>query len=39
MLVAECENALLGVPVPKVKKAIADLKLKLMAKKGVCSYY
>ena len=29
----------LGTPVPKVKKAIADLKLKPTAKKGVCSYY
>lgn len=29
----------LGAPVPKVKKVIADLKLKPAAKKGVCSYY
>lgn len=29
----------LGKTVPKVKQAIADLKLKPTAKKGVCSYY
>lgn len=29
----------LKVPAPKVKKAIADLKLKPAAKKGACSYY
>jgi hypothetical protein len=29
----------LAIPGPKVKKAIADLKIKPAAKKGVCSYY
>ena len=29
----------LAFPAPKVKKAIADLKIKPAAKKGVCSYY
>lgn len=29
----------LAVPDVKVKKAIADLKIKPTAKKGVCSYY
>ena len=29
----------LGVPPGKVKKAIADLKLKPVTKKGACSYY
>jgi len=29
----------LGSPVPKVKQAIADLKIKPTAKKGACSYY
>ncbi|MCX6144280.1 MAG: hypothetical protein NTZ35_13775 [Ignavibacteriales bacterium] len=29
----------LAVPGAKVKKAIADLKIKPVAKKGVCSYY
>jgi hypothetical protein len=29
----------LAIPGPKVKKAIADLKIKPVAKKGVCSYY
>jgi hypothetical protein len=29
----------LAVPDAKVKKAIADLKIKPVAKKGVCSYY
>ena len=29
----------LAVPDAKVKKAIADLKIKPEAKKGVCSYY
>ena len=29
----------LGKPAPKVKQAIADLKLKPDAKKGVCCYY
>jgi hypothetical protein len=28
-----------GLPGAKVKKAIADLKIKPAAKKGVCSYY
>ena len=29
----------LAIPGPKVKKAIADLKIKPVAKKGACSYY
>jgi hypothetical protein len=29
----------LALPDTKVKKAIADLKIKPVAKKGVCSYY
>jgi hypothetical protein len=29
----------LALPGAKVKKAIADLKIKPAAKKGVCSYY
>jgi hypothetical protein len=29
----------LGKPVPQVKQAITNLKLKPTAKKGVCSYY
>ena len=29
----------LGVPDTKVKKAIADLKIKPTAKKGVCNLY
>jgi hypothetical protein len=29
----------LAISGPKVKKAIADLKIKPVAKKGVCSYY
>ena len=29
----------LSAPPAKVKKAIADLKIKPAAKKGVCSYY
>lgn len=29
----------LAVSDAKVKKAIADLKIKPLAKKGVCSYY
>jgi len=29
----------LGMPDAKVKKAIKDLALKPVAKKGVCSYY
>lgn len=29
----------LAIPGAKVKKAIADLKIKPVAKKGVCSYY
>ena len=29
----------LALPGAKVKKAIADLKIKPTAKKGVCSYY
>jgi hypothetical protein len=29
----------MGLPDTKVKKAIADLKIKPTAKKGVCSYY
>jgi UDP-N-acetylmuramyl pentapeptide synthase len=29
----------LGKPVPKVKQAIADLKIKPTAKKGACSYF
>ena len=29
----------LAVPDAKVKKAIADLKIKPVAKKGACSYY
>ncbi len=29
----------LGIPGAKVKKAIADLKIKPAAKKGVCNYY
>ena len=29
----------LALPGPMVKKAIADLKIKPVAKKGVCSYY
>lgn len=29
----------LALPDTKVKKAIADLKIKPAAKKGVCSYY
>jgi hypothetical protein len=29
----------IGVPDSKVKKAIADLKIKPAAKKGVCNYY
>ena len=29
----------LAVPDTKVKKAIADLKIKPAAKKGVCNYY
>ena len=29
----------LSIPGAKVKKAIADLKIKPVAKKGVCSYY
>ena len=29
----------LSIPSPKVKKAIADLKIKPVAKKGACSYY
>jgi hypothetical protein len=29
----------LALPGPKVKKALADLKIKPVAKKGVCSYY
>lgn len=29
----------LAVPDTKVKKAIAELKIKPVAKKGVCSYY
>jgi len=29
----------LAIPGPKVKKAIADLKIKPVAKKGVCNYY
>lgn len=28
-----------SLPAAKVKKAIADLKLKPAAKKGACSYY
>jgi hypothetical protein len=29
----------LSLPGTKVKKVIADLKIKPVAKKGVCSYY
>jgi len=29
----------LASPGPQVKKAIADLKIKPVAKKGACSYY
>ena len=29
----------LGLPDAKVKKVIAELKIKPVAKKGVCSYY
>lgn len=29
----------MGLPDAKVRKAIAELKLKPAAKKGVCSYY
>lgn len=29
----------MGLPDTKVKKAIAELKIKPSAKKGVCSYY
>jgi hypothetical protein len=29
----------LAIPGAKVKKVIADLKIKPVAKKGVCSYY
>lgn len=29
----------LAVPDTKVKKAIAELKIKPVAKRGVCSYY
>jgi hypothetical protein len=29
----------MGLPGAKVKKAIADLKIKPAAKKGACSYY
>ena len=29
----------LGAPVPKVKQAIADLKIKPAAKKGACTYF
>ncbi len=29
----------MGLPDTKVKKAIAELKIKPAAKKGVCSYY
>lgn len=29
----------LGAPPAKVKKALADLKIKPVSKKGACSYY
>lgn len=39
LLTAGAIATTLSVPAPKVKKAIADLKLKPTAKKGACSYY
>ncbi|BDG03136.1 hypothetical protein [Anaeromyxobacter oryzae] len=39
LLTASKIAAELSVPGAKVKKAIADLKLKPAEKKGACSYY
>lgn len=39
LLTAAKIAAALGVSDGKVKKAIAELKLKPAAKKGVCNYY